>query len=94
MPEGGTEQSEGLCWECLENQAVEELHTREQFCDDCLQTGEIITQSELTDCWYRVTKWIDKGDGKILSLVKEEIDEDEVRSLRTGVDRSGGDPDA
>lgn len=43
--------------------------------DDDVKDGERYAQSELTGQWYRVTRWVEKGDGKIRALQKEEIDE-------------------
>ena len=34
--------------------------------------------SFLTDTWYRVHDWEDRGDGKILSQSKEEVSAEEV----------------
>lgn len=42
-----------------------------------IETGERIACSELTGRRYRVTKWVDLGDGKIVSLHKELIDDGE-----------------
>lgn len=43
-----------------------------------VQTGERIMQSPLTETWYLVTKWRDKGEGKAQAIEKEEIPDDEV----------------
>lgn len=42
---------------------------------DEIETGERIMHSELTDTTYRVTKWVDKGDGNGVALEKEPIDD-------------------
>ena len=39
-----------------------------------VRTGERYSQSPLTDHVYRVTRWVDLGDGKIRSLEKERMD--------------------
>jgi len=43
-----------------------------------VQTGERYAKSPLTGNYYRVTKWIDKGDGKIQSREKEQVDREDV----------------
>lgn len=40
------------------------------------KTGERYMTSPLTGTTYRVTKWVDTGDGKAVALEKEEIDEE------------------
>lgn len=41
-----------------------------------IEYGERIIESPLTDAKYRVTRWVEKGDGKIDALKKEKIDDD------------------
>jgi hypothetical protein len=43
--------------------------------DDTVESGERYAHSPVTDQWYRVTRWIDRGDGEILALDKEAVDE-------------------
>lgn len=45
---------------------------------DDIKTGERIMRSPIDGTWYRVTKWRDKGDGKVQAIAKEELDEDEI----------------
>lgn len=40
----------------------------------CIKTGEQIMESPVTETKYRVTRWIDAGDGQVIALAKEEID--------------------
>ena len=40
--------------------------------------GERYAKSPLTGKYYRVTSWVDLGDGKIQSREKEEVDRSEV----------------
>lgn len=44
-------------------------------CPDEIQTGERISHSEMTGKTYRVTKWVEKGEGKIVALQKEEVEQ-------------------
>jgi hypothetical protein len=37
-----------------------------------VESGERIVESPLTGTTYRVTKWVEKGDGRIVALEKEE----------------------
>lgn len=56
-----------------------------------VETGARIAYSALTDTTYLVTKWVDQGDGDIVSLEKEEIETLGIREC----DECGetGDPD-
>lgn len=38
---------------------------------DNIETGEKILQSPLTGKEYRVTKWVDQGDGQFIAIEKE-----------------------
>jgi hypothetical protein len=43
---------------------------------ECLVVeGERVMQSAVTDEAYRVTKWIDLGDGKVTAIEKEPVEE-------------------
>lgn len=60
-------------WDVLSD---DEKHTAvTEALDELTETGERIMESELTDRRYRVTRWIDKGDGKFVALEKEEIED-------------------
>jgi len=41
-----------------------------------IETGEKILESPLTGNTYRVTKWVDQGDGKFVAIEKELIDDE------------------
>jgi len=43
-----------------------------------IETGERISRSPMTGTWYKVTKWVDLGDGKLKALEKEELPDDFV----------------
>jgi hypothetical protein len=45
---------------------------------DDVKTGERYAKSPMTGNWYRVTKWIDHGDGKIQARAKTEVTKSEV----------------
>ena len=63
------------------------LEDHEQgFCPHEIETGEMGMYSRLTDTYYRVTKWVDKGDGLFLALEKEPKD----RSVDTETERGEG----
>lgn len=38
-----------------------------------VEEGERVAHSELTGTTYLVTRWVDKGDGKMIALKKTEI---------------------
>jgi hypothetical protein len=42
-----------------------------------IETGERIMESPTTDHRYRVTEWVDHGDGKFTALEKDRIKEDD-----------------
>jgi hypothetical protein len=46
--------------------------------NDDIQTGERYARSPMTGCYYRVTKWVDKGDGKLVCHEKEEVEREDV----------------
>jgi len=64
---------ENTCPDCLAPMSEHE----QGYCPYKIETGERIVRSEVTDTVYRVTKWVDKGDGRLLSLHKEEIEVDQ-----------------
>jgi hypothetical protein len=41
--------------------------------DQQIETGTRVLQSPTTGIVYRVTKWIDKGDGKYVAVEKEPL---------------------
>lgn len=43
-----------------------------------VETGERYAQSPITGDYYRVTQWVDHGDGKIQARQKEEVDRSDV----------------
>jgi len=45
---------------------------------DEVETGERYAKSPMTGTWYRVTKWVDHGDGKIQARAKTEVAKSEV----------------
>jgi hypothetical protein len=49
--------------------------TEQGYPNDQIETGEIHKQSPITGDLYRVTKWVDKGDGRIVALEKELVDD-------------------
>jgi len=53
----------------------EPTFTEDGYHPDLVETGERIMESPVTDTTYRVTKWVDKGDGRVVALEKEAIDE-------------------
>lgn len=42
--------------------------------EDEIETGERLAFSEMTETLYRLTKWVDLGDGKLVSIHKEEVE--------------------
>lgn len=61
------------------------LNEHEQgFCPHEIETGEIGMYSRLTDTYYRVTKWVEQGNGKFIALEKEP----NSQSQQTGTNRS------
>lgn len=42
------------------------------------ETGERYAKSPLTGNYYRVTEWVDHGDGKIQAKDKELVDREDV----------------
>lgn len=55
--------------------AEDDSRTLQGFPEEDVETGEIIATSQTTGNRYRVTKWVDHGDGKITALHKELIEE-------------------
>lgn len=47
---------------------------REQdYPDGDIQTGEKILESPITGNLYRVTKWVERGEGKFIALEKSTV---------------------
>lgn len=63
----------------LEPDELRTLSEAAEFLEDaaCIETGEEIMESPVTEAKYRVTRWIDAGDGQVVALAKEEIEEAE-----------------
>ena len=61
--------------QCEKCKAPIEEH-EQGFCPHEIETGEMVMHSQLTGETYRVTKWVDKGDGNYVSLYKEPIDDE------------------
>ena len=41
-----------------------------------VETGEKYLESPLTGNTYRVTKWVDQGEGKFIAIEKELVDDE------------------
>ena len=48
---------------------------------DEVKSGERYAKSPTTGQYYRVWKWVDKGDGNIVSRAKEEVDREDVPEM-------------
>lgn len=68
-PPGGEE----LCPECK----AAMRHHEQGFCPYEIETGERFMESELTGETYRVTRWVERGEGKVISLQKEPVENTE-----------------
>lgn len=66
----------------LEPDELQTLHEVAGFLEDtaCIETGERIMESPTTENVYRVTRWIDVGDGQVVALAKEEINPEEAEA--------------
>lgn len=58
---------------CPDCKAEQRFH-EQGFCPHEIETGERISESPLTGETYRVTKWVDRGEGGIIALHKERVD--------------------
>lgn len=60
----------------LEDDELETLSEVVEFIEDvaCIETGERIMESPITEKKYRVTRWIDAGEGQVVALAKEELE--------------------
>lgn len=58
----------------------EDEHNRDELIQghspDDVETGEKILESPLTGNKYRVTKWVDQGDGQFIAIEKELVQDD------------------
>ncbi len=41
---------------------------------EAVETGEKIMQSPMTDTLYRVTRWVEKGDDRVVAIDKEPLE--------------------
>lgn len=64
----------------LEEEELQTLKEVAAFIEDaaCIQTGEQLMQSPMTGTTYRVTRWIDAGDGNVIALSKQEVEDPET----------------
>lgn len=64
----------------LEADELQILSEVAEFLEDvaCIETGEQYMESPMTKKTYRVTRWVDGGEGQIMALAKEEVDPEEV----------------
>lgn len=64
----------------LQPEELQTLSEVAEFLKDAanIETGEQYMESELTEKTYRVTRWIDAGDGQIVALSKHEVEPEEV----------------
>jgi sugar lactone lactonase YvrE len=44
--------------------------------EERIEEGERFAQSPITGATYRVTRWVEVGDGRIVAIEKERIEED------------------
>jgi len=61
-------------WEYLSEE--ERRGTIDEALNQLVETGEQISESPVTGEKYRVTKWIDHGEGKITAIEKEPLESD------------------
>lgn len=61
----------------LEPEELDTLNEAIEFIEDVggIQTGERYMESEMTDTTYRVTRWVELGDGQVMALSKTEVTE-------------------
>jgi hypothetical protein len=61
----------------LEASELETLSEVADFIEEaaCIDTGERIMESPVTDTKYRVTRWIEAGDEQVVALAKEEVEQ-------------------
>jgi len=66
-----------LCPDCreeLERIGVEVVDLMQGYPANEVETGERIGESPTTGQRYRLTKWVDQGDGQLVALEKEPIE--------------------
>lgn len=56
---------------------------------DEVKTGDRIMKSPITNTWYRVTKWREKGEGKVQAIEKEEIPPEDVGDVIDELSKEG-----
>lgn len=61
----------------LEADELETLNDAMDFIEDAagIQTGEKLMDSPTTGTTYRVTRWVDAGEGQVVALAKTEADD-------------------
>lgn len=74
MPDCGTQ----LCEDC---KAPLKEHVQ-GHCPHEVETGEKAVYSQFTDTWYVAYKWLDKGDGRLVTLSKKEISEERAQEMK------------
>lgn len=64
----------------LEEEELQAVEEAAEFIEEaaCIRTGEQLMQSPMTETTYRVTRWIDAGDGNVIALSKEEVEAPET----------------
>jgi len=58
---------------CPDCQAPMSEHVQD-YCPHEIETGERYARSGLTDTLYKVTKWVELADDKMVALHKEEVE--------------------
>lgn len=61
----------------MSEKGQEELReqTIQGYPEEDIETGERIMESPITGNRYRVTKWVDKGEGKAVAIEKELVED-------------------
>lgn len=54
------------------------MHNYEQYHESEIRTDPITQQCPVTGQTYRVTEWVDRGDGRIVALEKEPLEADDA----------------
>lgn len=65
--------SEGLGGKDMQDTDTPRRLTEDAYSDEEIQEGEIVKQSPITGKEYLVTRWVEKGDDRIIALEKEEF---------------------
>jgi len=48
------------------------------YSEEKVETGEKYMKSYLGERWYKVTKWVQKGEDKFIALEKEPVEKSEI----------------